>query len=127
MTEETDADATYLVLAWAIENRVPLSCEYDGWPREICPIILGRGADGDTRLLVYQIGGETSKGPIRRPDWKCFRVAGLRAVEVATGEWRAGASHSQDQSCVAEVDYDVNEASPYSPRRSLGSLRGVRP
>lgn len=78
-------------------------------------------------VLVYQVGGETSDGPIRRPDWKCFRVSKLRRVAIAKGAWQAGASHSQRQNCVQDVDYDVNEATPYRPRRSLGSLRGNPP
>jgi hypothetical protein len=115
---------TYHVLAWAIENRVRLSCDYGGHEREICPIILGLGRGGDEAVLAWQVGGETSDGPIRGADWKCFRVSRLRHLAIADGEWLAGASHSRRQSCVEDVDYDVNEASPYRPRRSLGGLRG---
>jgi hypothetical protein len=118
------AASTYGFLAWAIENRVRLSCDYGGKPRDICPIILGRGPSGEDVVLAYQVGGKASGGPVRQPEWKCFRVSRLRHVEAAEGAWRAGASHSQRQSCVEDVDYDVNEASPYRPRRSLGSLRG---
>ena len=117
---------TYRMLAWAIENRRPLSCFYGGRPRDIRPIILGLGRGGDEVVLVYQVGGETSEGPIRRPDWKCFHVAGLDEIEPGKGAWQAGASHIQRQPCVVDVDYDANEASPYHPRRSLGSLRGAK-
>ena len=122
-----DPAATYLALAWAIENRVPLSCQYQGQPREICPIILGLGPKREEMVLAWQVGGETSDGPISRPEWKCMRVTGLSEIGIADVEWRTGARHSQRQSCVTDVDYDVNEASPYEPRRSLGSLRGIKP
>jgi hypothetical protein len=125
MAPSTDPAATYRLLAWAIENRIPLTCLYGGQQREICPIILGLGPGGEEVLLAYQTGGASSGGPLRRPEWKCLRVAKLRRVETAEGEWLAGASHSQRQSCVRDVDYDVNEVSPYRPRRSLGDLRGA--
>jgi hypothetical protein len=112
------------MLAWAIENRIRLSCDYGGRPREICPIILGRGRGGEEAVLAYQVGGETSGGRVGGAEWKCFRVSGLDRMEAMKGEWLTGASHSQRQTCVDDVDYDVNEASPYSPRRSLGGLRG---
>lgn len=116
--------STYHLLAWAIENRVPLSCVYGGQPRQICPVILGLGPGGEDVVLAYQLAGETSEGPIRRPAWKCFHLARLRRVKSASGVWDAGGNHSRRQSCVEDVDYDANEASPYRPRRSLGSLRG---
>ena len=117
----------YQILAWAIENQVMLFCIYDGQPRQFCPIILGHGRDGNEMVLVYQVGGRTSKGRIRQPRWKCFRVEGLSRIEIIQGEWEAGSSHSQDQQCVQQVDYDVNEDSPYDPRQSLGRLRGGPP
>ena len=115
-------DSLYRLLAWAIENRVPLDCTYDGHPREICPVALGRSR-GHAVALVYQTGGETSRCLLRRPEWKCFQLSKLSDVEPAGRPWQAGASHRQAQSCVQIVDYDANEASPYRPLRSLGDLR----
>jgi hypothetical protein len=118
------AAAPYLLLAWAIENRVSLSCLYGGQPRIFCSILLGWNPDGEEMILVYQFGGRTSAGRLRKPAWKCFRVAGLSRIEIIRGEWQAGARHSQRQTCVEIVDYDVNEDSPYAPRQSLGVLQG---
>jgi len=115
--------SSYRLLAWAIENRVPLICLYGRHPRLLCPIILGLDVEGVEKVLGYQFGGETSKGSLGRPAWKCFRVAGLSQIEAVEAEWQAGAGHSQRQTCVADVDYDVNEESPYAPRQSLGRLR----
>ena len=116
--------ATYRLLAWAIENWAPLFCTYDGYPREICPIILGESG-GREVALVYQIGGRTSSGPLQKPEWKCFQLSKLHDLARSDSEWQAGQSHRQGQSCVQRVDYDVNEASPYRPSRSLGGLRGA--
>ena len=114
----------YFLFAWSIENRARIHCLYDGLPREICPIILGHSGS-EEKALVWQIDGETSGGPLLRPDWKCFFLANVSDAEWRDGKWEAGSRHQQRQSCVRVVDYDVNELSPYDPTRSLGNLRGV--
>jgi hypothetical protein len=116
----------YHLLAWAIENRVPLDCVYDGRRREICPVILGQSR-GHAVALVYQTGGETSRGPLRQPEWKCFQLSKLSGAVRAGRLWQVGASHTQAQSCVQIVDYDANERSPCSPLHSLGNLSGAPP
>jgi hypothetical protein len=35
------------------------------------------------------------------------------------GPWQSGREHSQRQSCVKDVDLDVNPDSPYAPKRQL--------
>jgi hypothetical protein len=113
----------YTLFAWAIENRSRIRCVLHQHRREICPIILGH-SDGQEKALVWQVGGETSGGPLRRPDWKCFLLSNVEDAVLAEGSWLTGASHLSRQSCVAEVDYDANSASPYRPMFSLGRLRG---
>jgi hypothetical protein len=116
----------YKLFAWAIENRSRVLCNQNGYAREICPIILGY-SDGQEKALVWQVGGETSTGPLRRPGWKCFLLANVIDARPGEGAWRAGSSHRGEQSCVKEVDYDANPASPYRPAHSLGNLRGAPP
>jgi len=113
--------ATYRLFAWAIENHSPLECTYDGYRREICPIILGH-TKGEEVALVFQTGGETSRGPIRTSQWKCLRLSNVRDAQRMKSEWQAGTSHRQRQTCVERVDYDVNPMSPYNPSQSLGRL-----
>lgn len=113
---------TYRVLALALHARTPLACRYNGRDRVICPIILGH-SDGEEMALVYQIAGHTSAGPLTQPQWKCLRLAGLSGLAIAEhARWISGRAHSQPQHCVAQVDYDLNSASPYAPRHSLGDL-----
>jgi hypothetical protein len=112
----------YKMFARAIATRTPVACRYDGFVREVCPIILGH-SDGREKALVWQFGGETSGGPLRGAKWKCFDLSKVEGAAEAAGAWQAGISHQQAQSCVKEVDYDANPASPYSPTRSLGDLR----
>jgi hypothetical protein len=116
----------YYLFAWAIENRARISFTYDGLAREACPIILGH-TGGQEKALVWQVGGRTSKGPLRDPEWKCFSLSKVSDLELRSGSWQAGSRHRQTQSCVRVVDYDVNDQSPYNPTRSLGDLKGQPP
>lgn len=118
------ASSVYRLFAWAIENHVPMACNYDDAPREICPVILGHNKDGEEVVLVWQTAGRTSKGPLRRPDWKCLILNKMTGAELRGGDWMVGSRHQQAQVCVKKVDYDANCASPYHPTRSLGGLRG---
>lgn len=116
------ASDTYRALALALHTRTPLACRYNSHPRIICPIILGH-SDGQETALVYQIAGHTSAGPLRQPQWKCLRLANLTDLAIAAGlKWIEGRAHTQPQHCVPDVDYDLNPASPYAPRHSLGDL-----
>jgi hypothetical protein len=117
------ASPAYRLFAWAIENRARISFAYHGIPREVCPIILGH-TGGQETALVWQVGGQTSKGSLREPEWKCLSVSKVSDLQLRSGSWQAGSGHRQTQSCVKDVDYDVNEQSPYNPKRSLGDLSG---
>jgi hypothetical protein len=110
--------STYRLFAQAIQARELIACSYTGHPREICPIILGH-TKGVEKALVYQTGGRTSRGRVREGEWKCFELSKVHGAHLCQGEWQAGTSHQQRQTCVEEVDYDVNPSSPYNPRRSL--------
>jgi hypothetical protein len=118
-------DANYRLFAWAIENRRPIVCRYQGHAREICPVILGRNRNGEDSVLVWQTGGATSKGPLTTPEWKCLALKNIADVRLGDGAWETGSSHQQHQVCVKDVDYDANPASPYRPRQSLGRLRNA--
>ena len=104
--------ATYQLLARAIRERKQMLCSYDGYRREICPTILGH-SDGREKALVFQFAGETSKGPLKDPDWKCFEVAAVTNAKLRDGPWFTGRRHQQSQSCVKNVDLDVNPDNPY--------------
>jgi hypothetical protein len=112
------------MFAWAVENHTPLVCRYGGHRREICPIIVGH-SEGEEATLVWQMGGETSGGPLIKGEWKCLKLAMVRSQEIGEGSWQVGLSHQQAQSCVKEVDYDANPDSPYAPTHSLGRLREI--
>ncbi len=110
--------ANYDLFLRAMREKRPIHCRFDGFSREICPIVLGH-TDGRETALAFQFAGETSKGPLQKPQWRCFELARVTDARLHDGSWRAGDSHRSAQSCVREVDYDVNPLSPYSPRHRL--------
>lgn len=63
----------------AIQNKLLVSCFYDGLPRVVEPHCLGRNKNG-LKLLCYQTGGGSSKGNI--PDWRIFSVGKMENVLV---------------------------------------------
>lgn len=110
--------STYKLFAEAMAARKPIVCMYQGHARALCPIILGH-TDGAEKALTYQFEGTGSEGPVRG-QWKCLFLAEVNSAEVVDGSWQSGRQHKTAQSCVKDVDLDVNPDSPYNPKRTLG-------
>ena len=111
--------ATHALFLQAMRDERPLACTYQGYRREICPIMLGR-TGLEEKALVFQFGGSTSKGRIQTPgDWKCFKLDEVRDAVLIEGNWRSGSEHSEAQHCMKMVEYDVNPNSPYNPAFKL--------
>ncbi len=114
----------------AIRERKQITCVFDGRYREACPIILGYSVDGRERVLVFQIGGQTSPRS-KLPGWRSFHVAEIRDLRLSSGPWAEGSSHTQTQSHIQFVDVDVNIPETLTRSRPLpfGSpeLRPPRP
>jgi hypothetical protein len=106
----------YRLFEQAMAERKQILCEYDGYHRELCPVILGHSR-GEEKALVYQFGGESRSGLPSGGEWKCLWLFKVSNVQLHDGPWHAGSRHSQKQSCVEVVDLDVNPKSPYNPKR----------
>jgi hypothetical protein len=113
---------TYELIAEALCNRQQVLCDYDGYPRELCPIVLGH-SKGEEKALTFQFGGESNSGLPPKGEWRCLFLSKVRNVRLREGSWRSGDSHTQPQGCVEDVDLDINPDSPYNPRRRLDDLR----
>ena len=108
---------TYDLFAQAMAARRPIACLYQYHPRAICPVILGHSDDVEM-ALVWQFAGSGSGGAVLG-QWKCLTLAEVANAEIVDGPWRTGERHSKAQSCVKDVDLDVNPGSPYAPKRRL--------
>jgi hypothetical protein len=97
--------AMYLLFRNAILAEQQVNCLYDGRRRELCPHIIGTNRHGEEVVLAWQFGGESS-GPL--PQWRCLKLANARFAQARDGEWFAGASHQSTQTCVTDIDLDIN-------------------
>jgi hypothetical protein len=112
---------TYRLLVQAMTQRKQVLCFYNGFPRAVCPIILGH-TKGKERVLAFQFDGGSSEGLPPGGEWKCLELAKMSHVELQQGPWHSGSRHSKAQHCVDEVDIDMNPDSPYGPKRSVVTL-----
>jgi hypothetical protein len=107
----------YELFAAAMKARKQIICIYDGYPRELCPHILGHGKGGEEVALSYQFAGKSSRPLPKKGEWRCLRLAKVSDATLRDGPWHGGSGHSQAQACVEIVDLDVNPLSPYDPKR----------
>jgi len=109
----------YDLFAQAMHEEKQIFCMYDGYPRELCPIVLGH-TKGQEKALTFQVGGRSSKGALPKGgEWRCLFLAKVRDARLRSGPLRAGDRHSRPQDCVEEVDLDINPDSPYHPKRRI--------
>jgi uncharacterized protein len=112
----SDHTETFDLFHRAILDRRQVTCSYQGLYREICPHILGHRAGSET-ALVFQFGGESSKGLPAGGQWRCLKLEDVKDVKLRDGWWYTGQQHATSQSCVDYVFVDVNEDVPNQPGR----------
>ncbi|WP_407170305.1 hypothetical protein [Bradyrhizobium sp. ORS 111] len=97
--------SAYALFRKAILTEQQVVCRYDGRPRELCPHIIGHNKSGQEVVLAWQFAGQSS-GPL--PQWRCLRLAGVSDIGLRKGRWHEGSSHSTEQTCVSDIDLDIN-------------------
>lgn len=102
--------STYELIKQAILEKKQVVATYGGHVREMCPHVIGK-KNGIEQALFFQFGGSSSsKGGItpENGEWRCMPIAGLTDIEMRDGEWHSGESHAKNQTCVDEIDVEVN-------------------
>jgi hypothetical protein len=97
--------STYTLFRNAILAERQVACTYDGRHRELCPHIIGTNKDGQEVVLAWQFAGESSG---KLPQWRCLRLANVRNARARDGRWHEGSSHRAAQTCVNDIDLDIN-------------------
>jgi hypothetical protein len=102
----------YRLVRMAVVGKRPIRAIYHGRDRWFCPHRLGRNRGGQIRVLCYQYGGQSGSGlesAGSSANWRCIALEKLSRVELLEGAWHAAPNHSRPQTCIAEVDVDVED------------------
>jgi hypothetical protein len=97
--------ANYKLFRDAILAEQQAVCSYEGRRRELCPHIIGTNRNGEEVVLAWQFAGESSG---KLPQWRCLRLANVRGACARDGRWFEGGSHGTEQTCVSQIDLDIN-------------------
>jgi hypothetical protein len=97
--------ATYSLFRDAIRTERQVVCTYDSRHRELCPHIIGTNKSGEEVVLAWQFAGESSG---KLPQWRCLKLANVRNAGMRDGRWHEGGSHRAAQTCVSNIDLDIN-------------------
>src|SRR5262245_26829196 len=97
--------ATYMMFRNAILAEQQVVCTYEGRHRELCPHILGTSKRGEEVVLAWQFSGASSG---KLPQWRCLRLSEVKGASLRDGPWYEGGSHRTAQTCVNNIDLDIN-------------------
>jgi hypothetical protein len=102
----------------AIVHRRPIAALFRGRRRLLCPHLLGWNKHRRLQVLCYQYAGDSESGlqPAGDSDnWRCLAVANLSQVELLNGPWQTAENYSRPQTCIEEVELDVNDFPQQGP------------
>jgi hypothetical protein len=109
--QDRTIDEIYGMIRQAIIDKDIVVVNYQGHVREMCPHVIGK-KNGRLQAFLYQFAGESSKG--LKPDgspanWRCLCVDELSDVSIkkSTREWHTASNYSSVQTCVDEIDVEV--------------------
>jgi hypothetical protein len=109
----------YQLFRQAVLTEKQVTCTYRGRYRELCPVIIGH-ADGEEKVLAFQFGGDSTSRLPPGGEWRCLFLAKVSNINLRDGPWHEGIQHQSEQTCVREVDLDINI---HVRRRRSASLR----
>jgi hypothetical protein len=96
----------------AIIHRRPIAAFYRERRRLLCPHLLGWNKHRRLQVLCYQYGGDSKSGLTLggSPDnWRCLALENLSQVELLDRPWQTAENHSRPQTCIEEVELDVDD------------------
>lgn len=105
--EPTSPSANYGLFREAVLRQKQVTCMYKGFYRELCPVVIGH-SDGAERVLAYQFGGDSQRGLPPQGEWSCLDLSEVLRPELRDGRWHESAGHAATQTCVKDIDVDVN-------------------
>ena len=104
---QEQASRNYQLFREALLSGKQVVCRYKGFRRELCPVIVGH-SDGKEKVLAYQFAGDSSSRLPPGGEWRCLDLFEVADAELRDGPWYEGTGHGTEQTCVKEVDLDIN-------------------
>jgi len=83
-----------------------VSANYRGFPRQMCPHVLGL-KQGKEQALFFQFAGGSRSGLPPGGEWRCMELSALSNISIYVGHWRQGPPTSRPPSCVDQIDVQV--------------------
>ena len=101
-------ETTYDLIRQAIIDKRQIHAFYNGYWREMCPHVLGT-KNGREQCLLIQFDGQSKSGLSEDPahNWRCCFLSEISGVQVHDGLWHTAPNHSRPQTCVDEIDVEV--------------------
>lgn len=97
---------SYQLIRDAIAGKKQVVATYGGYDREMCPHAVGT-KNGRPQAIFFQFRGGSSKGLPPEGVWRCLAIDDLSDVFVRDGGWPTASNHSQPNTCIDEVDLEV--------------------
>lgn len=107
------------LLRVSMARRWPMVAVYDGRRRLLCPHRLGWNRESQRRVLCYQYGGASASGLDRKgalSNWRCLAVDKLSKIELRQDVWHTAANQPRPQTCIVEVEMDVEDQPEETPQ-----------
>jgi len=86
----------------------PVSFDYQGFTRIVCPHVVGM-KHGAEKVLTFQFAGGSNSGLPAGGQWRCVfvhEVSNVRVLDPAP--WKTGENrHTRPQSCIDAVDAEI--------------------
>jgi len=120
MASDQTLEEVNRLLQMAVGHRLAIEAVYDNCRRLLCPHRLGWNKEGRRRVLCYQYGGVSVSGLEPRgaqSNWRCLAVEKLSMVELLLDGWHTAPNHSRPQSCIVQVEVEVEDQPEDSPQR----------
>lgn len=100
----------------ALEGK-QVTFDYKGYRREACTHVVGL-KHGLEKVLLFQFAGGSSSGLPPTGEWRCVFVSEVENLQLRVGPWFSRDSHKRPQTCVDEIDVEVQvspdgTATPY--------------
>lgn len=91
----------------AVAEKNAIRVVFKGHDRDVCPHVIGL-KNGREKVLTYQFAGYSSSGLPPGGEWRCMFISDISSVSAVSAEWHTGAGHSRPQTCVDEIDLEVD-------------------